>query len=202
MWVMLPAGSISIVRRSHPDKDDERTLQVRARRSEWLETFRGYCPELGESLFADGKADYSWRAFARPEDVARAMARIVLAIDYPNFKSAAADPKRGMKNARLRGDLVSAYHKVWDALLAAGDGHSVYDYPAKGGTWATGIEACRRWGHWWPAGHETCKDCGEPNPAYPEAGPEKVYPPPAKKTRTRKPRQASAKATTTAAARQ
>ena len=195
MWVMLPDGALSIVQRTKVDENDDRTLQVRARRVEWLDSFRVYCPELGENMFADGKADYSWRAYARPEDVARAMARIVLGLDYTNFKNAAASEQHGLKDPVLRSGLVTAYHKVWDDLLAAGDGTSLYD-SKYGSVWPTGIEACRRWGHWWPEKSRKCKDCGVPNPSpYPEAGPEKVFPPGyPKKQRARKPRkQASAK---------
>ncbi len=196
MWIMLTDGALSVVQRTKVDENDDRTLQVRARRREWLDSFRAYCPELGEALFADGKADYSWRAFARPEDVARAMARVVLGISYSNFKNAAASEQYGLKDPQLRSGLVGAYHKVWDDILAAGDGHSVYDWKSssKGGYWPTGIEACRRWGHFWPASTEKCKDCGEPNPAFPEEGPKDVFPPGyPKKSRSRKRKQPSAK---------
>lgn len=37
-------------------------------------------------------------------------------------------------------------HRVWNAGLDAGDGTSVYD--RKGWGALSGIEACRRWGHW------------------------------------------------------
>ena len=80
---------------------------------------------------------------------------------------------------------------VWNTVLAHGSGGSPYAKQS-----LTGIEACRRWGHWWPHGAEVCKDCGEPNPSYPDAGPPDVFPPEPKPAR--KPRrtpQPSAKAT-------
>jgi hypothetical protein len=185
---MMTTGALSIVQRSRIAKNDDRTLVVRGRRVEHLEAFRdNWCPDLGEIIHLNGR-DYQWRAYAKPDDVALAVARVVLNIDYGNFKSATESPEHGLKDPKLRHNLHSAYTRVWNDLLNAGDGTSAYDF--KSSSW-TGIEACRHWGHFWPKGRQTCSDCGEPNPSYPERGPANVYPPPAAKAR--KPRQVSAK---------
>lgn len=164
MWLMMTKGALSItVSPKEPDK-----LQVRARRKEWLEAFRAYCPELGPDIHTTN-ADYQWRALAKPEDVARAVARLTLDIDYSNFKSATMQPERGLKDSKLRHSLHDAYSKIWGTLLAAGDGTSSMDSKSVGGTGT--IAACTRLGHWWPAGTEKCVDCKKENPNYPEAGP-------------------------------
>ena len=177
---MLPTGALSIVRRTYVDEEDERELVVRARRREWLDEFRGrWCPDMGASIH-DGHRDYQWHAYVTRHDLGLALARIAMDLDWNNFKAATMSPKRGLADMKLRTSLHDAYSKVWGTLLGAGDGTSAYD--SKGG-WLTGIEACRRWGHWWPKGAETCHDCGQPNPNYPNAGPRDVFPPAAKKTR-------------------
>ncbi len=203
MWLMLTTGALSIVERdpkhTAESEDPTRTLVVRARRQEWLEEFRDrYCPALGEIYHSTDK-DYQYRAVLSPDDMAEAAGRAVRDIAYYNFKSATQSPEFGLKAAGQRTSLHGAYSKCWNALLDAGDGTSIYDLGWSGSSYLTGIEACRRWGHWWPVGTEKCKDCGEPNPSYPEAGPDKVFPPdeaPKKKARKRrkKSRQQSAKA--------
>jgi hypothetical protein len=198
MWLMMTTGALSIVQRTRIAKNDDRTLVVRSRREEWLESFRRWCPEMGPALHVSNR-DYQWRAYAKPDDVALAVARYVLSIDYGNFKSATSSAEHGLKDPKLRSSLHSAYNKVWNNLLDAGDGTSVYDFKSTGtGSWYTGIEACRRWGHWWPKGAKVCKDCEEPNPSYPAEGPEKVYPEGYPKKLTaparKKGKQASAKA--------
>lgn len=200
MWLMLTTGALSVVQRDPKTmtEGDTRTLVVRARRKEYLDSFRGkYCPQLTESVHID-KCDYQWRGYIAPDDLAVAVARAVLSIDYRNFKAATQSPQHGLPDAGLRNGLHDAYSKCWTALLNAGDGTSAYDWK---GICTTGIEACYRWGHWWPAGEKDCKDCGEPNPSYPEAGPEHAYPErPVKAVKGKVPRkrkarkQASAKA--------
>ena len=193
MWLMLPTGALSIVERSHVEKDDPRDMVVRARRKEWINAFRKYCPELGPTLHLKNR-DYQYRAYVKRDDLAAGVAKAVMAISYPNFKSATLTPKHGLRSAKLRNSLHTAYNKVWNDLLDAGDGTSVYDFKHWKPT-LTGIEACRRWGHWWPKGADKCKDCGEPNPSYPDAGPLEVFPddPPAKPVTSKPRKQASAK---------
>ena len=127
---------------------------MRARRREWLESFRAYCPEMGRTINSGGKADYQWRAWATPQDVARAVARAVLAIDYSNFKNATMGQAHGLADPKLRFGLHDAYYQVWDVMLKVGDGTSVYQ-----------LSVCQRLGHWWPKGATRCKDCGARKPA-------------------------------------
>lgn len=191
MWLMLTTGALSVVQRDPRtmDKDDTRTLVVRARRREYLDTFRDkYCPQLTESLHLDNK-DYQWRGYVSPDELAVAVARAILSIDYHNFKAATQSAEHGLPDAKLRDGLHDAYSKCWSALLTAGDGTSAYNYTV------TGIEACYRWGHWWPKGEKFCKDCGEPNPSYPKAGPEKVYPKRPAKGKTSRKRKAKRQGT-------
>ena len=177
MWLMLTTGALSIVHRDpkHMDESDTRTLVVRARRTEWLDEFRArWCPELAETVH-DETRDYQYRAYVTPDALALAVARVTLAIDYHNFKGATQSAQHGLPDAKLRNSLHDAYSQCWTTLLNAGDGTSAYDWK----NWKAkpvGIEACYKWGHWWPVGEEVCRDCGEPNPAYPAAGPLHVYP--------------------------
>ncbi len=53
----------------------------------------------------DGGSDYRFRASVPEQEVAAAVSRRVLGIDYGNFKSSVPEPKRHY-----------AYFKVWDVL--------------------------------------------------------------------------------------
>lgn len=171
MWLMLPKGALSIVERSsHLDPDDPRKLQLRARRKEWLDAFRKYCPEMTRPIHTPN-ADYQWRAFATHEQVAAAVGRAVMDVKYSNFKNATMDRKFGLRKFEQRDRLHNAYSRIWSDLLAAGDGTSSYNKPA-----LKGLAACEAWGHWWPKDRMTCVDCGEPNPSYPDEGPKDVFP--------------------------
>lgn len=174
MWLMLTTGALSIVERNPKTtpEGDTRTMVVRSRRAEWIDAFREkFCPELGETLHLTGK-DYQYRAYADPDKLAIAVARAVLSIDYHNFKSATETAKHGLKDAKLRHSLHSAYSSIWNTLLDAGDGTSVYDWKSS----FKGIEVCRRWGHEWKANAKTCTDCKAKNPSFPKAGPKGVFP--------------------------
>ena len=106
MWVFLNNAMLSIVaQRSQPG-----TLLVRARSAGDI-----------ERVFPDVKvsetptADYRYRAEISAEEVARALAAQVRAIDYPNFKNSVAR-KQGKARARV-------YEDVWHRLfgLQSGD---------------------------------------------------------------------------------
>jgi hypothetical protein len=150
MWLMLPTGALSIVQRRNAPKGDERTLQVRSRRKAWIESFRAYLPEMGPTLHTPVR-DYEYRAYAAPEDVARAVARAVLAVDYPNFKSATLTAYHGLADPSARHQLHDAYSDIWAVLWRAGEGHD----PGA---------LCARLGHWWPKGATRCRDCGAKRP--------------------------------------
>jgi hypothetical protein len=175
MWLLMPDGALSIT----VSPKDPTKLQVRARRKEWLDSFRRWCPELGPDIHTI-HADYQWRALAKPEDVAKAVAAFTLSIDYSNFKNATSGSARGLKDSKLRWSLHEAYSKIWGTLLDAGDGTSgmqqplkykgskfVASSPALNGT----IGICELQGHWWRGGTGHCIDCSASNPNDPEPGP-------------------------------
>ncbi len=105
MWIFCKQGFVSIVQHRHlPGK-----LLVRARARPDLENFVRVLDEISgkeHSIQETPRADYRFRTVACKRTVARAMARIAVDIDYPNFKDAA------------HGDRVrdSAYIRVWRAM--------------------------------------------------------------------------------------
>ncbi|MGE0432835.1 MAG: hypothetical protein AB7K09_07675 [Planctomycetota bacterium] len=110
MWLFTTVGFFSIVQK--PDDADTGTLTVRARRRLDLEKLRDeFVPGLGPIRETPG-ADYGFRASVQSADLAAAMADIVKAIDYDNFKSAvgAENPYRAR-----------TYGAVWSACLAIAD---------------------------------------------------------------------------------
>jgi hypothetical protein len=104
MWLVTNFGFFSVVQK----KDDD-ILTVRARARGDLETLKErYIPKLGHILRGEG-TDYQYRAKVSREDLTKAMKKIVLDIDYSNFKDSVAE-KQGHKRARIYGD-------VWETLL-------------------------------------------------------------------------------------
>lgn len=166
LWIDTPFGILMPSKR--PEKllaeGDDRTLQVRARRREYLDAFREFfCPELGESEHHPNQ-DYPWKAAVNPDKLATAVARMVLAIDSEKFKPLAYSSKYALKDAKLRADLGGAYHSMWSTQLSRlSDGTSSYDW--KPGSYVRkSIDECARLGHWWPTGKRLCSDCGKPRP--------------------------------------
>ena len=103
MWLMTNFGFFSIVQK----KDDD-VLTVRARAKGDLETLKErYIPTLGHILKGEG-TDYQYRAKVSREDMAAALGKIIMDIDYSNFKNSVAE-KQGNKRARL-------YGEVWSVL--------------------------------------------------------------------------------------
>jgi hypothetical protein len=138
-----------VARDSRDVGDTDLELVVRARRREWLDSFRDdWCPQLGESIHLENK-DYQWRAFVTRYDLARAMARLALDLSWSNFKDATARPQHGLPDQKSRVALHDAYNSIWSTLLSAGDGTSFYDLPI-----------CERWGHYDPQHTGRCRDCG------------------------------------------
>lgn len=175
VWLCTPFGILmpSLRPAGHIPAGDPRTLQVRTRRAEYLDAFRDrYCPELGASEHHPDH-DYPWKAPVTPDALAVAVGRLIIQTDSEKFKPLAEGPK-GLKDRKLARGLHACYNAMWSAQLRdLSDGTSVYDRKAP---LLTGIEACRRWGHYWPAGSKGCTDCGEPNESYPQAGPGGVFP--------------------------
>ena len=104
MWLLTNFGFFSVVQK----KDDD-VLTVRARARNDLEVLKErYIPNLGHIIRGDG-TDYRYRAKVSREDMAEALKKIVLDIDYSNFKNSVAE-KQGHKRARV-------YGEVWEVLL-------------------------------------------------------------------------------------
>ena len=103
MWLMTKFGFFSVVQK--PGDED---LTVRSRVLEDLENLREqYLPELGE--IEEGKGtDYRFRAKASHEEVAEAVRKITLDIDYSNFKN---EVKRVQGSERA-----GVYGEVWTVL--------------------------------------------------------------------------------------
>lgn len=114
MWLLTPDGFYSVVNPSPNDSLFQRygtpgDLCIRARAQGDLTRLRRlWCPELGKTIKTPKTRDYGFRAYAPADDVAKAMARITLAISYGNFKDEVRR-KAGPKRERI-------YHRVWDVL--------------------------------------------------------------------------------------
>jgi len=105
MWLMTNIGFFSVVQ-----KRDDDVLTVRARVKSDLEALKEkYIPTLGNILEGKG-TDYKYRAKVSREDLAEAMRKIVMDIDYSNFKDSVAK-KQGYKRA-------SIYGEVWSDLMS------------------------------------------------------------------------------------
>jgi hypothetical protein len=106
MWLITPIGFFSIVEK--PSDKAGQTLTIRARVREDLQMLQRTClPSLGPILDQVG-TDYPFRATAPKRDVSEAIAQLVSAVNYPNFKNEVAK-KQGHKRAE-------AYHDVWADL--------------------------------------------------------------------------------------
>lgn len=107
-WFFTTIGFFSV---TEPRDGDGKTLQVRARVLSDLTALRKqFLPELG-SIRSKIGTDYPYRSFISKEDFALGMARIVLSIDYSNFK-ATVDKKQGLAREQL-------YMKVWQVMRDA-----------------------------------------------------------------------------------
>lgn len=103
MWLFTPIGFFSIVQ-----KRGDTQLTVRSRVKGDLENLRTrFLSELSPTI---GKAgtDYPWRATVSHEAFAACAARMVMAIDYANFKNEVAAKQGKARSAR--------YGEVWQAL--------------------------------------------------------------------------------------
>lgn len=106
MWLMTPIGFFSIVEK--PDDRHTGYLTIRARVRSDLDRLREHClPSLGP-ISESTSTDYRYRARASRSAVSQAMAALVDAISYANFKSE-VERQQGLKR-------VDIYHDVWSAL--------------------------------------------------------------------------------------
>lgn len=106
MWLITNKGLLSVVE----DRDDPKTLIVRARQDGLLEEM---IEEAGleARVWQDEYADYPNRAKMSRVDFTDLVYTQVLRIDYPNFKNSVADPK-----------LKSLLSRVWSVLADLGMG--------------------------------------------------------------------------------
>lgn len=106
MWLITPIGFFSVVQK--PADAAAGTLTIRARVRADLDALRAhYLPGMG-AISESPANDYRFRAVAPRAEVAAAMAAMVNALDYSNFKSRVAKVQ-GAARAHL-------YHDVWDVL--------------------------------------------------------------------------------------
>ena len=103
MWIFTTTGYFSVVEHY----DDPNTLLIRSRVGEDLERLRARFPLVSEMEHTPD-ADYSYRATVKRSDFANMISRLVLEIDYPNFKNAACGPGDHLRS--------HAYMDCWTAL--------------------------------------------------------------------------------------
>lgn len=111
MWLFTKVGFFSAVLKDESESSkpvSEQVVMVRARVREDLEQFRSaYAPKLGQTLEWPGR-DYPYRGLITKRDLAEAMARVTLDLDYDNFKSKVAQTQ-GYDRAHL-------YGAVWGVM--------------------------------------------------------------------------------------
>ena len=83
MWVFTNEGILSIV----TDRNDSTRLLVRARKKGLIQ--KHFSVEEEQNL----SADYEFRVFLEKEVVAETVSRLLLEIDYDNFKGSIKDDK-------------------------------------------------------------------------------------------------------------
>lgn len=132
MWIFLNDAMVSIVADKQPVRGALPVLAVRARRRADLESFLGRAlgrrtnkhqrkPKLRWQIIETPAADYRFRAFVSPADVAAMLSAAVATLDYLNFKSSVRDPERHR-----------IYNRVWEAGLALDERPGFDPYPALG----------------------------------------------------------------------
>lgn len=111
MWLFTKVGFFSAVLKEESETEKtvaEQVVMVRARVREDLDAFRKmYAPKLGPTLEWPGR-DYPYRGLITKRDLAEAMAKAVLDLDYDNFKSKVAQ-EQGYDRAHL-------YGAVWGVM--------------------------------------------------------------------------------------
>ncbi|MBT4976495.1 MAG: hypothetical protein HOM86_04055 [Gemmatimonadetes bacterium] len=104
MWIFTPFGFFSIV---HKTYDAPEQLTIRARVRGDLENLVSHLPSAS-AIREDINADYRFRITAEKDDVAYLMARLVVDLDYDNFKNQVAK-EQGY-------DRAACYGEVWSTL--------------------------------------------------------------------------------------
>lgn len=109
MWLMTPLGFFSIVEK--PEDVQRGTLTVRARVESDLDNMRsGPLPTLGPTITKAG-TDYACRAIAPRDDVAKALADLVMGLNYANFKTEVGK-RQGKERAHLYGEVWNVLYKL------------------------------------------------------------------------------------------
>jgi hypothetical protein len=112
MWLMTAFGLFSIIQKT----PDHILLTIRASARSELETLRGrYLSSLSD-IEEDPETDHRFFAKAPRSDVAQALSRIAMEIDYASFKETARKFK-GSRAARIQGGL-------WEVLWELRNGQS------------------------------------------------------------------------------
>jgi hypothetical protein len=125
MWLMTPDGMYSVVKPEVTDPffqahGQEGDLVVRARSKDDLEALRHWLPEM-RAIVPTEFRDYGFRVFVAADHVAWAVARMVLDIDYTNFKDQVKitqGSERAGVYGRVWGDLLEIQEPGWRNSLA------------------------------------------------------------------------------------
>lgn len=105
MWIMTTVGFFSIVQKPN---DNAGTLTIRSRVRDDLEQLRKtYLPSLSPIAENSG-SDYPYRAQVKRSELANALGRMILDLNYSNFKNEIYR-QQGPKRAK-------AYGLVWEVL--------------------------------------------------------------------------------------
>ena len=104
MWIFTPFGFFSIVHKTH---DAPARLTIRGRVRGDLETLVSHLPSAS-AIREDVDADYRFRITAEKDDLADVMARLVIDLDYDNFKNQVAKEQGH--------DRAACYGEVWSTL--------------------------------------------------------------------------------------
>lgn len=104
MWLITKFGFFSVVASS-----DENSLIIRSRVIKDLERLRRNYLSQTVEILSDPGTDYPFRIVIQSKDLAAAMQKIVLDIDYSNFKDAVTETE-GPERA-------SIYASVWMELF-------------------------------------------------------------------------------------
>ena len=104
MWLMTAFGFFGITQKD----PDSATLTIRASARSELETLRERYLSGLHDIEADPEAGYKFRAKASRQEVAQALSRIALEIDYARFTDKRKEFE-GSRAARIHGGL-------WEAL--------------------------------------------------------------------------------------
>ena len=108
MWLMTRFGFFSVVQ-----KKGDGDLTVRSRSRKDLEMLREkYLPDMGDIIDNAG-TDYPCRARVSHVEFSEALSKIVLDIDYDNFKNCVSNEQSSQR--------AGTYGRVWTTLLAIED---------------------------------------------------------------------------------